>query len=97
MGKKLYQTADGLPGKRYLFHCPACNIGHCFVTKADTGPLWSFNGDLERPTFDPSLMYYRDSYGMPRCHLYVREGKIIFLPDCEHELKGQTVEMEDVR
>lgn len=27
------------------------------------------------------------------CHLYVTEGKIHFLPDCSHELRGQTVHM----
>ena len=27
------------------------------------------------------------------CHLFVTEGKIIFCPDCSHDLRGQTVEM----
>jgi hypothetical protein len=30
-----------------------------------------------------------------RCHSYVQNGKIIFLPDCTHELKGQTVELPE--
>lgn len=27
------------------------------------------------------------------CHFYVRAGKLQFLDDCTHDLKGQTVEM----
>jgi hypothetical protein len=30
------------------------------------------------------------------CHSFVRDGKIEFLGDCTHELKGQTVILEDV-
>ena len=30
------------------------------------------------------------------CHSFVREGKIEFLGDCTHALKGQTVDLNDV-
>ncbi len=30
------------------------------------------------------------------CHSYVTDGKILFLDDCTHTLRGQTVELEDV-
>jgi hypothetical protein len=30
----------------------------------------------------------------PRCHTFVRDGRIEFLGDCTHELAGQTVDME---
>ena len=36
--------------------------------------------------------------GLPtcyRCHSFIRDGKIQFLSDCSHELKGQTVEIPD--
>lgn len=29
------------------------------------------------------------------CHSFVRDGKIQFLNDCTHDLKGQTVELPD--
>lgn len=32
----------------------------------------------------------------PRCHSFVRDGKIEFLSDCTHALAGQTVELPDV-
>jgi hypothetical protein len=33
---------------------------------------------------------------MPRCHLFITDGKIEYLADCTHELAGKTVEMEEV-
>ncbi len=74
----------------YFFFCPGCKREHGF-----TVPPWTFNGDMERPTFSPSLMCDR---GNPtrQCHTFVRDGKIQFLSDCHHELKGTTVELADV-
>lgn len=37
-------------GGRLCFECPGCHELHC-VTDA-----WTFNGDLERPTFSPSVL-----------------------------------------
>jgi hypothetical protein len=51
---------------------------------------------MEKPTFNPSLLYEAQKGVVRRCHLYVREGKIAYLSDCEHRLAGQTVEMGDV-
>ena len=36
---------------------------------------------------------HADWPGTPRCHLFVRDGRIEFLGDSEHELKGGTVDM----
>lgn len=56
-------------------------------------PTWTFNGDMEKPTFAPSLLYKDKS---PLCHLFLRDGIIEYLGDCGHALKGQKVPMEDV-
>jgi hypothetical protein len=48
---------------------------------------WLFNGDLEFPTFSPSLKY-------DDCHLILRRGILEFCGDCKHELKNKDVEME---
>lgn len=72
----------------YYMWCPGCQFYHVF------GPTWSFNGDMERPTFSPSLLS-NPSWPERRCHLLVRDGRIEFLSDCWHALAGQTVEMED--
>lgn len=59
---------------------------------------WGFNGDLERPTFTPSILSSA-SYGEERtpfqCHSFVRDGRIEFLSDCTHALAGQTVDLPE--
>lgn len=62
----------------------------------DGSPGWTFNGDLKKPTFKPSLLNRGgDKEGKAICHLYVTAGKIQYLPDCTHALAGKTVDMED--
>lgn len=33
------------------FHCPGCGCGHAFRVKGDVGPVWTWNGDLDKATF----------------------------------------------
>jgi hypothetical protein len=50
------------------------------------------NEDLEGDAlFDPSNITMT-----PRCHSYVRDGKIEFLNDSTHKLAGQTVPLPDM-
>lgn len=56
---------------------------------------WQFNGNLDKPTFSPSLLYTR-SDSMGRCHLFLRNGIIDFLSDCEHELKSKSVPLPEL-
>jgi len=75
-----------------VFHCPGCRELHgIWVTKPNpiTGGIWTWNGDLERPTVSPSLLLPAN----PRCHAWIKDGQIAFLPDCDHHLAGQTVPM----
>ncbi len=86
---KIRETVDG-----WLFECPGCGNIHKFDER------WTFNNDLDKPTFRPSLlvngnMQYHNS-ATPRCHSFVTNGKIKFLGDCTHELAGQTVELEEI-
>ncbi len=84
----------------YGFTCPGCLCDH-MITTNDSNPKhnWTFNGDINRPTFSPSLLVYSqpksDPPG-PRCHSFIRDGKIQFLDDCEHGLKGQTIELPEL-
>jgi len=81
----------------HIFFCPGCKCVHGFnVTKREGEPLWSFNGDFDKPTFNPSLRVGCAS-GDPSslCHSFVTDGNIKFLNDCTHELAGHTVELPD--
>lgn len=91
VGDKLRKVANG-----FAHWCPACDMPHIYTTHRPTGagPLWTFNGDLVRPTFEPSM---RCSWGDARCcHYFVRGGKIEFCSDSTHQLAGQTVELPDL-
>lgn len=72
---------------RVVFHCPGCRCTHQIKL-----PQWTFNGDYERPTFSPSILYNPD-VEKHRCHFFVRNGRIEYLSDCHHSLAGQTVDM----
>lgn len=71
------------------------------------GSAWSFNGDLNRPTLSPSILVHSATRLLdhgppmttrqtPRCHSFVRDGRIEFCGDSEHELSGQTVDLPEI-
>jgi hypothetical protein len=84
---------------RLLFWCPGCNMAHGIKHGSGSGPRWTWNGDVAKPTFKPSILV-RWSVPAPRepddppdkiCHSFVTDGMIQFLGDCTHALAGQTV------
>ena len=90
-----------------MLTCPGCEQQHQIWTGNGPGPAWQFNGDVESPTFSPSLLVRMgpkcDENGLrltgapdQRCHSFIRDGKIEFLGDCSHALAGQTVELPEV-
>jgi len=93
---KLLEGSRPDGSKRLLFFCPGCQFYHEVTVEQGTdykGPVWGWNGDMEKPTFQPSILC---NEGNDRhCHLFVRDGMIEFLGDCRHALRGQTVEMEE--
>ena len=52
LSSKLRDTTDnGL-----MFCCPGCKSSHRIQHGAGAGPRWGWNGDVERPTFTPSVL-----------------------------------------
>lgn len=91
---RLWERRGG-GGSDFLFWCPACKHAHRIST-----PRWGFDGNVATPTFTPSL---RLSWQSPVsgqtetvCHLNVASGKLLYHGDCPHELKGQTIPMQDL-
>lgn len=88
----------------YSFFCPGCGKTHAVYTKQENNqehPIWGFNGDVNKPTFTPSVAVLSTTkiagaYRETRCHSFIREGRIEYLPDCDHELAGQIIEMNEV-
>jgi hypothetical protein len=80
-------------GEVYSFWCPGCEQHHLFAVRKEGRPSWTFDGNMQQPTFSPSLLYPDKT---PRCHLFLRNGKLEFCSDCEHELAGKTVDLPDI-
>ena len=77
-----------------IFECPGCGCAHGVRVNGErneAGGSWGWNGSMEKPTFTPSVL----SQETIRCHSFVKNGRIQFLTDCEHELAGQTVELPE--
>lgn len=88
----------------YIFDCPGCkstHIVHVFERNR-CNAQWSFNGDMEKPTFRPSLnqrvgpfpqgakRYGQDWSGkFDVCHVTVTDGICDFHGDCSHEFAGK--------
>ena len=98
-GFKVYQGTETVG---YHYWCPGCDEPHAVNVKEYMSgvPVWKFNGNVDRPTFSPSVLVHRipktDTYkGHPQCHVFITDGRIQFLSDCEHALAGQTVDLPD--
>lgn len=75
------------------FLCPGCKELHALNT------TWTFNNSFEKPTVRPSVLvrgWLNKNIPSGVCHSFITDGKIEFLTDCSHELKGQTVELLEI-
>jgi len=107
---KRFTEADGGYHGELGFLCPGCKEIH-LITDSETdieaignGP-WTFNGNFESPTIRASVLTRRYCFNsatgkhdkeIERCHSFITDGKIQFLSDCQHELAGQTVDLNDI-
>lgn len=85
-GEKYHHT-------QYLYKCLGCGYEHAFALRSEGG-CHDFNMDLENPTVIPSLL----EINVPNktCHSFIRDGKIQYLNDCWHSLRGQTIELPEI-
>lgn len=101
---KLSAVLRSLEGGRLAFRCPGCDEAHHIQVGEGPGPRWGWNGDVDRPTFTPSVLVtspanpdagpgFEEWLTERRCHSFVTDGRIQFLGDCTHALQGQTVDL----
>lgn len=100
MKLKRFSDFDGVP-IGYMMWCPGCKWHHgIWVEKPNErcNARWTFNGDLERPTFNPSVLIFHEENGqrVTDCHFYVTSGMVQFLGDCRHSLAGKTVPLPEL-
>lgn len=98
-----HEFQDGLVSIK--FNCPGCHCEHTVWVAGKGVPVWGWNQSLDAPTFTPSVLrrgpqrdangnYTAGSEGV--CHSFVKDGRIQFLDDCTHPLKGQTVDLTPI-
>lgn len=102
VGSKM-RRIEGRTYKGLAHWCPACNEAHAFAIegKNSSGACWTWDGDVEAPTFAPSMLIKTGPYPhqpneQPRidvCHYFLKKGIIEYLGDCTHHLKGQKINL----
>lgn len=51
-----------LEGGALAFWCPGCKDAHAIGVGAGGGPRWTWNGDVDKPTFSPSVLVTSGHY-----------------------------------
>lgn len=58
---------------------------------------WEWDGNVILPTLSPSIHIKchdpEDEFPLLVCHYFLKGGRIQFLPDCTHALKGITMDL----
>ena len=49
-------TLRSVEGRRLAFWCPGCDEKHVVHVGDGPGPRWGWNGNVDRPTFTPSVL-----------------------------------------
>jgi hypothetical protein len=74
--------------------CPGCQQLHRINVNAPnehTGALWSWDKNIEKPTFSPSVNL------VGQCHYFLTFGALAFCADgTSHALVGKTVPLPDI-
>lgn len=106
---RLYDKEKGT----YTFNCPAGHIHYInTLIPNHKNAQWDFNGDVNKPTFTPSISekcgqyvaecdeehreYYKKENLGYICHFIITNGMIQFCGDCTHDLKNTTVELPEI-
>jgi hypothetical protein len=77
--------------------CPGCKTTHQIAVEQPfrNGARWTWDGNVDLPTFNPSI-HCEPNMPERRCHYFLHQGKLKFLPDCHHELAGEVVDLPDI-
>lgn len=93
----------------YAHWCPGCEEMHTIAVDApnSNGARWRFDGNLEAPSFSPSVNIAWGRLVDPsfvdeepgdtgRCHYFIRNGQIKFCGDTTHALRGKIVALPEL-
>lgn len=94
-GRFLRHGVDGNGDEWWGHWCPGCECAHVFYVGRSKRPCWTFDGNLEAPSFTPSMRSFIPADEEDKtpeqtlCHYVLTAGIINFLPDSsDHALRG---------
>ena len=64
------------------------------VNNIEKKPNWTWDGNLEAPTLNPSILTGKDTDKI--CHSMLEAGIFHYLGDCNHSLVNQYVPLPDL-
>ena len=81
---------------------PGCQEHHgIWLDQPNTvGSQWTWNNSVESPTFSPSFVnktHDQDGIVKSVCHMYVRDGNLVYLDDSTHSMRSKCISMEPIR
>lgn len=86
VSSKLRRATNGL-----MHWCPACEEMHPLPDS------WSFDGNLESPTFTPSFKHGPTNAGSNNiCHYVLTAGVLNYCGDCTHAMAGQSIPLPEL-
>ena len=98
----------------YTFICPGCGDQHTMHTKGKNrdGAQWTFDGNMDSPTFKPSIKYKSGMYAKPyttehhamlvaeglgvRCHFILTAGILSFCNDSTHAYAQKKLPLPEI-
>lgn len=93
------RSVSGPTSKGIAHWCPGCKGPHVIYTEYPGHAVWTWNGDVDKPTTTPSVRCFTtDPDGKNQrtlCHYFLTDGNIVFCADCPHEFSGKTVPIPD--
>jgi len=82
-------------GTCYYSHwCPGCEEMHVIYVAAPARITWSFGGDIQRPSFSPSVRITAHKGSV--CHYFLTSGELRYCTDSTHRLAGTNVPLPDL-
>jgi Family of unknown function (DUF6527) len=87
--------ADGNISRQVFYWCSGC--GHAHSVPAER---WHWNGSIESPTLSPSVRHYtvnpETKVETTICHYHLNGGVLEYCNDCQHELNGQKILLQEI-
>jgi hypothetical protein len=87
-----HRGVDGQRREYVYYWCGGC--GHAHSVPA---ARWNWNGDMNEPTLSPSVRHFTiHPETKTICHYHLIAGVIEYCGDCQHELRGQKIPLQDI-